>query len=663
MAGDALILPRLDRPAPPPRLARIERAALPALAILTAVWCWWAAKAGAFFGTVMLPGTIALCGAAILLASAAPWRASLRRSPGAVAGLVGLVGLGVWAALSALWSPAPDVAVTDGQRILMYALAFGLGIWVANLLGDRMHLALLPLAVAGAFAGVVAVVGMLTGDNPGQYLETDGTLEFPLGYRNANAAFFLIAFWPAIALAARAENDWRGRALALAAATLCLDLGLLSQSRGSILGGSAALLVFLALSRERGRILLWLVLAALPALAVIPALVDLFGAANSGAPAHSVVDELHAAGGTVAATVVAAAALGAIAALVGRRLPRFRRRAEIANRVTGIGLAAGMVAAVITFVVVVGNPADWLGQRVAEFRSGQAPSTSGSETRFSLNAGTGRPELWRVALLEAGRHPVLGTGAGGYRYVYLENRGPDGPPAAIDAHSVELENLSELGVPGLLLFGCAIVGATWGAVRSRRLGPAAAALSAVSLAAAAYWLVHASLDWFWPYPAVTAPVFALLGSASAPALRLRTARRRTLGRPALIAAALLLAVSAVPPFLSQRYVNAAYAGWHTDTQLAYDDLARARDLDPLSIDPLLAEGAIARADGDRQRAIRAFREAAADRPEEWASHYFLALLYRQRSPALARSELEAAIRRDPRNPTLEQLRHKLAPGG
>jgi hypothetical protein len=661
MAGNALTIRRPDRP---PRPARIEPAVLPALAILTAVWCWWAAKRGAFFGTVMLPGTIALCGAAILLALAAPWRASLRRSPGVVAGLVGLVGLGVWAALSALWSPAPDVAVTDGQRILMYALAFGLGIWVGNLLGDRIHFALLPLAVAGAFAGVVAVVGMLTGDDPRHYLETDGTLEFPLGYRNANAAFFLIAFWPAIGLAARADGDWRGRALALAAATLCLDLGLLSQSRGSILGGAAALLVLLALSRERARIMLWLALAALPALPVIPALVDLFQAAHSDAPAHSLVDELHSAGRTVAVTVIAAAALGAIAALVGRRLPHSGRRAEIANRVTGIGLAAGMVAAVITIVVVVGNPAGWLGQRVAEFRSGHAPSTSGSETRFSLNAGTGRPELWRVALLEAGRHPVLGTGAGGYRYAYLENRGPDGPPAAIDAHSVELENLSELGVPGLLLFGCAIVGATWGAVRSRRLGPAAAALSAVSLAAAAYWLVHASLDWFWPYPALTAPVFALLGSACAPALRRRTARRRrTLGRPALIAAALLLAVSAVPPFLGQRYVNAAYAGWRTDTQLAYDDLARARDLNPLSIDPLLAEGAIARADGDRERAIRAFREAAADRPEEWASHYFLALLYRQRSPALARRELEAAIRRDPRNPTLEQLQHKLAPGG
>ena len=40
--------------------------------------------------------------------------------------------------------------------------------------------------------------------------------------------------------------------------------------------------------------------------------------------------------------------------------------------------------------------------------------------------------------------------------------------------------------------------------------------------------MHASLDWFWPYPALTAPVFALLGSACAPAIR---ARRPALDAP------------------------------------------------------------------------------------------------------------------------------------
>ena len=109
------------------------------------------------------------------------------------------IALGVWAALSAIWSPAPDLAIADGQRILAYAMAFGLGLWLCDLLGGRMHLSLVPLAVAGAFAGVVAIIGMHGADHPSHYLETDGTLEYPLGYRNANAAFFLIAMWPASA--------------------------------------------------------------------------------------------------------------------------------------------------------------------------------------------------------------------------------------------------------------------------------------------------------------------------------------------------------------------------------------------------------------------------------------------------------------------------------
>ena len=55
-------------------------------------------------------------------------------------------------------------------------------------------------------------------------------------------------------------------------------------------------------------------------------------------------------------------------------------------------------------------------------------------------------------------------------------------------------------------------------MRARRLGPDPALVSIVALTAGAYWLAHASLDWFWPYPALTAPVFALLGSACAPTL-------------------------------------------------------------------------------------------------------------------------------------------------
>jgi tetratricopeptide (TPR) repeat protein len=157
-------------------------------------------------------------------------------------------------------------------------------------------------------------------------------------------------------------------------------------------------------------------------------------------------------------------------------------------------------------------------------------------------------------------------------------------------------------------------------------------------------------------------VLALLGSACAPALLTaepRSSRRR---RWLPAAAVAVLALSTIPPFLSQRYVDDAYAVWRADRSRAYDDLDRARSLNPLSLDPLLAEGAIARAAGDRGRAIDAFRRAAERRPEEWVSYYVLAQLHAKQDPALARREAAQARARDPLNEQVQALQERLASG-
>jgi hypothetical protein len=640
---------------------RLEPAAALLLAALAIVWSWWASKDGAFFGTVLLPGTMLLCGTTVVLAWAAPWRASLRPSQPATIALGALGALGVWAALSAVWSPAPDVAIETAQRILTYALAFGLGIWLSNLVGNRLHLALVPLAIAGAFAGIVAIVGMLTGDHIRHYLELDATLEFPLGYRNANAAFFAIALWPALGLASRRAAAWPVRAAALATATLCLDLAMLSQSRGSLPAGAVALCVYLLFATERARRLAWLALAALPALLILPALVDLYHAGNANAPLSGALDELRGAGRAVAFTTLLSLAIGAGAALAGKRVPASQRRVELADRATIVGLVAAVLAGSVVFVAVAGNPIHWIDKRVSQLSSGHDADLGGQSSRFAtLNAATQRPGIWRVALLDARHHPLLGDGGGGFRYNYLTERHPDTPTAVQDAHSIELENLSQFGFPGLILFIGAIGAAAVGAMRARRLGPEPAWLSIIALTAGAYWLVHASVDWFWPYPAITAPVLALLGAACAPALRIVGDTARGRGRLLLAGGAVVLAISAVPPFLAERYVNSAYDEWQSDPSQAYDDLDRARSLNPLSIEPLLAEGAIARAEGDPARAIHAYRRAADQRPEEWASHYNLAELYARKSPVLARRQLAIAKQRNPYDPQVIALRHKFA---
>jgi tetratricopeptide (TPR) repeat protein len=139
------------------------------------------------------------------------------------------------------------------------------------------------------------------------------------------------------------------------------------------------------------------------------------------------------------------------------------------------------------------------------------------------------------------------------------------------------------------------------------------------------------------------------------------ARRR--GRRLAIAGAAVLAVSVVPPYLSERYVQAAYDGWRADPERAREDLDRARGLNPLSIEPLMAEGGIARAMGDRERAVASFEKVVTERPEEWASHYFLAALHRKTDPGRAHDELELARELNPRSRLIDNLAEALREAG
>jgi hypothetical protein len=650
-------LPTAPAPAAPPAGGfRPELAGLFALALLAIVFSWWAWQRGAWFGVVFLPGAILLCAGLLILARVAPWPASLRRSPAAGVALAALLALGGWAALSALWSPAPDVAIADGQRIIVYALAFGLGLWLAVLLGARAQLSLLPLATAGAFAGVIAVVGMITTDRPGAYLEAGGTLEFPLGYRNANAAFFALAFFATLGLASARDLDWRARALALATATLCVGVSMLSQSRGSVPAALIAIVVYVLFSPLRLRAICWLGLALIPALGVVPHLSEIFRAANDvGVGAAG--DELRAAGAALAWATGAGLILGAVAGRFERVLPGLGSTSPRANRGIAGVLALGAVAAVVAFVVAVEDPIDWTVRRADEFRAG-TPSLSEAGTRFTFNVSTDRYDLWRVALEDAREEPLRGAGAGGFQYTYLRQRETE-TQTARDAHSIELEVAGELGLPGLVLLLTALGGATWGILRARRRGYPPAALSAIALAAGAYWLAHASIDWFWAYPAITAPVIALLGSACGAGV-IGGARRPGAARHLLAAGAVILALTTIPPFLSERYVNEAYAGWRNDLSRAYDDLDRARALNPLDDAPLLAEGAIAHAAKDRRRAITAYRAANEKRPQEWAAHFFLAELFARDGPARARRELDRARQLNPKSYEIDELESRLA---
>ena len=118
-----------------------------------------------------------------------------------------------------------------------------------------------------------------------------------------------------------------------------------------------------------------------------------------------------------------------------------------------------------------------------------------------------RPWYWHVAWEEFSAAPVAGRGAGTFELAWLEEQPI--PESVLDAHSLYVETLAELGLVGLGLLALALA------------PPLLAAFRGASAAAAGGYvafLFHAGVEWDWEMPAVT--VAGLLCGAAL--LRCRT---------------------------------------------------------------------------------------------------------------------------------------------
>src|SRR5262249_28915426 len=153
-----------------------------------------------------------------------------------------------------------------------------------------------------------------------------------------------------------------------------------------------------------------------------------------------------------------------------------------------------------------------------------------------------RYDFWRVAGDEFADHPFAGIGQHGFAAAYLvKGRSTETPQRA---HSVFLDQLSETGITGFifLLVG---IGPPLVLIARRARG---SIIHAGILGAGVYWLVHASGDWIWTFPAIGVPLFVLLGIGSArQSPKLLSPR---VGVPAAVAVALVALLAFVPPWLS-----------------------------------------------------------------------------------------------------------------
>jgi hypothetical protein len=128
--------------------------------------------------------------------------------------------------------------------------------------------------------------------------------------------------------------------------------------------------------------------------------------------------------------------------------------------------------------------------------------------------------------------------------------------------------------------------------------------------------------------------------------------RALAGAAVTCAAAVAVLATLMLPWLSLRYRDRAADVWRTNPGLAYQDLDRAADLDPLSDQAPIYKGAIALARGDLTGADDAF-STALDRQQTWLPHLGLAIVADQAGDrARTDRELTAALRQHPKDRVL-----------
>jgi hypothetical protein len=277
--------------------------------------------------------------------------------------------------------------------------------------------------------------------------------------------------------------------------------------------------------------------------------------------------------------------------------------------VAAVALTVCVVAAAAGFVAQVDHPVGWTSDRWDDFKTMPAEEQGSSHL---VNLGSNRYDFWRVALNEFRDHPVAGIGARGWEVAYLEHGRSNETPRR--SHSLELDVASEEGLIGLALLALALVPIVWVLARRTRQD----LLSAGLLGAAVYFLVHASGDWIWTFPAVGILFFLLAGIGLSrddpPALGSRVTI------PAAVVTAAVGLVAFAPPWLSARITSDELERPGADP---HHDLRWARRLDPVSTDPLVVEGQLAQG----AKAIPPLEDAADREPRAAGTRYLLGLAY------------------------------------
>jgi hypothetical protein len=430
-----------------------------------------------------------------------------------LAALVGIKGL------SMTWTLSETETVREILRSSMYLAAFltalaALSSW--RQVGPLMDVAVLMVtAVAG--------YGLLQKISPIRYparsldeVRVDSTL----GYANTTAMILGMGVVLALARMTKVRNVLlRGLYAALILAFLVTLY--LTISRGGIGSLGIGLIVLFVLANDRLQMLANLLLLSVPGAWLLWRMQDLDALVRADATDQQKIADGLAFQTDLILAFVAAFVLQAGYAFLANRyeLQPLGRRALGAIVLGGMVLAAGVGA----FVVV--SQYGGVGRTYDALLSNPNQTENASQRLASLSIGF-RQEYWDVAWEEWKERPLGGTGAGTFRYTWLQER--SGTNDVKQVHNLYLEQGTETGTFAFLAltgFVATLVGytarAAWrsGENRERRI-----LLSGLASALAVY-LVSSVFEWHWYIPASNLFFFILA------AITVKFASREDWGTP------------------------------------------------------------------------------------------------------------------------------------
>ena len=596
-------------------------------------------QAGGFFPDAWSPVALVLA-VALALRIVTAERPFAGIAPATAVALGALALLGIWILLSSTWSDAPGRAMVEFVRLLFYGLVLVTTGSVAAREG-RLAWAVRGVAIAIAAICVVGLVARLRPDLWSAPSYSATRLDYPITYWNGMGIIAGIGAILAFHLSASSREPWWVRVPAAALVPIAACTVYFTLSRGGVAAGIVGIVVYLLVGSTRMTPGALLAIAPTTFIALSSAygaevlVSDDFASAAGRAQGRDVFS-------TLVLCVIAAVAARALMLLLDRLMARAPSPAQLPMRLR-VGVVAGAVALVVIGLLAAGAPG-YVDRQATAFWSGAEVGGEDIRDRLTdVTSSSGRADNWKVAVAAWKGERLHGTGAGTYQNEWNERR--EITLKVIDAHSLYLESLSDLGVVGFVLVVTAVLSLLVG-LASRLPGRDRPTIAAV-LAASIAWALHAGVDWDWELTAVSVWMFALAGLALT-----REAPAHGSGPPRLlriVAALGCLVVALVPGALwrSQSHLqSAAQAYERGDCRTAVDS----------ALDSLGALGAraepwelIAYCDvklGQPELAIDAARSAVARDPHNWEYHYALALVL-------------GAARQDPREEAAEA--HRLNP--